>query len=365
MSLQADLESWQILAGVPGIGPVLFRQLVDRFGSAGRVLSASLAELCSLPNIDEKRAEAIQAAADASLPPGWSSLLEERGIGILTYREAAYPQRLLNIYDFPPLLYVKGRLTKADELAVAVVGSRRASSYGRRVAEKLAVGLAHYGVTVVSGLARGIDSMAHRGALSGGGRTIAVLGSGIDIIYPPEHGELAEQIAQHGAIVSEFPAGVGPEPGHFPRRNRIISGLSLAVIVVEASAHSGALLTARFALDQNRDVLAVPGNIDLPGREGPHQLIQEGAKLVHGVQDILEELPLTENVTPVMPTTEPAEDLSPEEQRLFALLTDQPALVNDLIAQSGLPPSETLTLLSSLELKGLVQQLAGKRFARQ
>lgn len=363
--MQVDLESWQRLGAAPGIGPVLFRQLVKHFGSPARVMSASVRELCSLPNIDEKRARAILAAADSPLPEGWSSLLEEPGVTILTYWDRQYPKRLRNTYDYPPLLYVRGQLKEADELAVAVVGSRRASSYGRRMAQKIAFDLAQRSVTVVSGLARGIDSTAHRGALAGRGRTIAVLGSGIDVVYPPEHRTLAEQIAQNGAVVSEFAPGTGPEAGHFPRRNRIISGLSLGVLVVEGRAQSGALLTARMALDQGGEVFAIPGPIDYPGSQGPHSLIQEGAKLVQEVEDILEELPLPGGVVDVRSPAKPVQNLSPEEEKLLALLTDQPAPVDHLITQSGLQPSKTLALLFSLEMKGLVQQLSGKRFAKK
>jgi len=363
--MQLDLESWQRLSAVPGIGPVLFRQLVKRFGSPAKVLGASRVELCSLPNIDEKRAQAILEAAGLPLKEGWSTLLQQLGVTILTYRDSNYPEKLLTTYDYPPLLYVKGQLTAADELAVAVVGSRRASSYGQRVAEKLAADLAYHGITVVSGLARGIDSMAHKGALAAGGRTLAVLGSGIDIIYPPEHRVLGEQIARCGALISEFPLGSEPDAGHFPRRNRIISGLSLGVVVVEAGLRSGALLTARFALDQGREVFAVPGSIDAPGSQGTHCLIQEGAKLVQKVEDILEELPVSGKVVDVKSPAQSMTDLSAEEGKLLALVTDQPVPVDNLIAQSGYQASETLSLLLSLEMKGLVQQLSGKRFVRR
>jgi DNA processing protein len=322
-------------------------------------------ELCSLPNIDEKRAGAILAAADSPLPAEWSSLLQELGVTVLTYWDARYPKRLRNTYGYPPLLYVRGHLTEADEPAVAVVGSRRASSYGRRMAHKMAFDLAQRGLTVVSGLARGIDCTAHRGALAGRGRTVAVLGSGIDVVYPPENRNLAEQIAQNGAVVSEFPPGTRPEAGHFPRRNRIISGLSLGVLVVEARVQSGALLTARLALDQGGEVFAIPGSVDHPGSQGPHRLIQEGAKLVQEVEDILEELHLPGRMLDVPSTARPVQDLSPEEEKLFTLLTDQPIPVDHLITQTGLLPSETLALLFSLEMKGLVQQLSGKRFARK
>jgi DNA processing protein len=363
--MQLDLESWQRLSAVPGIGPVLFRQLVKRFGSPAKVLRASRVELCSLPNIDEKRAQAILEAAGLPLKEGWSTRLRQLGVTLLTYRDSNYPRRLLTTHDYPPLLYIKGQLTAADELAVAVVGSRRASSYGRHVAEKLAADLAHHGITVVSGLARGIDSMAHRGALAAGGRTLAVLGSGIDVIYPPEHHTLGEQIVRCGALISEFPLGSQPDAGHFPRRNRIISGLSLGVVVVEAGLRSGALLTARFALDQGREVFAVPGSIEAPGSQGPHYLIQEGAKLVQKVEDILEELPVPGRVVDVKSHAQPVTDLSDEEGKLLALVTDQPVPVDNLIAQSGCQAAEILSLLLSLEMKGLVQQLSGKRFVRR
>jgi DNA processing protein len=296
---------------------------------------------------------------------GRPSLLEKRGVSILTYRDPGYPRRLLEIYDYPPLLYVRGQLTETDDLAVAVVGSRQVGSYGRRMAERIAFGLAQRGVTVVSGLARGIDSQAHRGALEGGGRTLAVLGSGIDVIYPPENRALAEQIARSGAVVSEFPLGTKPEAGHFPRRNRIISGLSRGVVVAAAGIRSGALLTANFALDQGREVFAVPGNIDCPGSQGPHHLIQVGAKLVQDVDDILEELQVPGRPLPRGAPSESAHDLSTEEKRLLDLLTDRPAPVDHLISRSGFQPSETLALLFSLEMKGFIQQLSGKRFVRK
>jgi DNA processing protein len=363
--MHADLESWQCLAAAPGIGPVLFRQLIKRFGSPERVLAASPEELCSLPNIDEKRARAILKSGQVRLPRGWPSLLERLGARLLTYRDPAYPQRLLTTYDFPPLLYVRGQLTEPDDLAVAVVGSRRASPYGQRVAESVSAGLVRRGITVVSGLARGIDSIAHKAALDNGGRTIAVLGSGIDIVYPGENQALAERIVEGGAIVSEFPLGTKPEPGHFPRRNRIISGLSLGVVVIEARIKSGALLTAHFALEQGREVFAVPGDINLPGTRGPHRLIQEGAKLVWRVDDILEEFPLPGKLVSREPSAEPALDVTADEGQILALLTDCPVPVDDLIDRSGLRPAEVLAALFSLEMKGIARQLSGKRFVRK
>jgi len=360
--MQPDMDSWQRLLAADGIGPVLFRQLVKRFGSPGQVLAASLKELCALPHIDEKRAQAILEAAKKPLSSSWTSQLERLGVTVLTCEEPNYPRRLLTINDYPPLLFVRGQFTERDDLAVAVVGSRRASTYGQRVAKRLVEGLVERGLTVVSGLARGIDSVAHRAALAAGGRTIAVLGCGVDVDYPVENSSLADRIAEGGAVVSEFPLGTEPEAGHFPRRNRLISALSFGVVVVEAREKSGALLTAHLAADQGREVFAVPGNIDQPRSQGPHRLIQEGAKLVQSVEDILEELPLPKETPLMNHVARPMEDLTLAEQKILDLMTDQPASVDDLIARSGLQPQEMLALLLSLEMKGRVQQLAGQRF---
>jgi len=272
--MHRDLDSWQRLGMAAGIGPVLFRQLVTHFETPGRVLRASCDELRSLPGIDARRAEAIHRAARTPLANRWRARLKTLGAEVRTYQDPEYPRRLLSIYDYPPLLYLRGAVRPVDELAMAVVGSRRASPYGRRVTRLLVAGLVRRGVIVVSGLARGIDTEAHRTALECGGRTIAVLGSGIDVIYPRENRALADRIAGRGAVVSEFAPGTTPEPGFFPRRNRIISGLSLGVVIVEARRRSGALITARYAADQGREVYAVPGPIDHPGSQGPHGLIQ-------------------------------------------------------------------------------------------
>jgi len=365
--MHRDLNSWQRLGMAAGIGPVLFRQLVTHFGTPGRVLRASCAELRGLPGIDAKRAEAIRQAAQTPLAKGWQDHLKELRTTVRTYRDRAYPQRLLSIYDYPPVLYLRGTIQPIDELAVAVVGSRRASPYGLRVTRRLVAGLIRRGVTVVSGLARGIDTEAHRAALECGGRTLAVLGSGVDVIYPRENRALADRIIDRGAIVSEFAPGTTPEPGFFPRRNRIISGLSLGVVIVEAHRRSGALITARFAADQGREVYAVPGPIDHPGSLGPHRLIQDGAKLVTGVEDIFEEIPQLRQAAdePKKGTGgHPEVILTPPEGQLFEALTDDPAAVDELIGRLRWEPSRLLAVLFSLEVKGLVRQLAGKRFIR-
>ena len=365
--MHRDLDSWQRLGTAAGIGPVLFRQLVTHFGTPGRALQASSDELRGLPGIDAKRAQAIRQAARTPLANGWQARLRRLRVTIRTYRDRTYPQRLLSIYDFPPVLYLRGTIRPADELAVAVVGSRQASPYGRRITRRLVAGLSRCGVTVVSGLARGIDTEAHRAALECGGRTIAVLGSGIDVIYPRENRALSERIAGRGAVVSELAPGTTPEPGFFPRRNRIISGLSLGVVIVEARRRSGALITARCAADQGREVYAVPGPVDQPGSLGPHLLIQDGAKLVTGVEDIFEEIPQLRRAARAAEEkagSAPGIALTAPERQLFEIITEDPAAVDDLIGQLQWEPSRLLAVLFSLEVKGLVRQLAGKRFIR-
>ena len=362
--MQPDLDSWQRLGAAAGIGPVLFRQLVSHFGSPGRVLQASTKALCGLPGIDAGRAEAIRQAARTPLPRDWRSHLGRLRAAVCTYGDRSYPQRLLSIYDYPPLLWIRGTIEPVDELTVAVVGSRQASLYGRRVTRRLVAGLVRRGVTVVSGLARGIDTEAHGAALDCGGRTIAVLGSGIDVIYPRENRALADRIAGSGAIVSEFAPGTTPEPGFFPRRNRIISGLSLGVVIIEARERSGALITARYAADQGREVYAVPGPIDHPGSLGPHRLIQDGAKLVCDVEDIFEEIPGLGRAVGAAREEGPRVNLTPQEEELYGALSDDPVAVDELIARLQWEPSRVLAALFSLEVKGLARQLAGKRFIR-
>jgi DNA processing protein len=363
--LHRDLDSWQRLGAAAGIGPVLFRQLVARFGSPHNVLTASFSELCAEPNINKARAAAIRQAARSVLPRDWPSRLKRLGAGLVTYVDRSYPQRLLTIYDYPALLYVRGEIMASDTWAIAVVGSRRASPYGQRVARNLSAGLVGRGFTLVSGLARGVDTAAHRAALESGGRTLAVLGSGVDVIYPPENRRLADEIAASGAVVSEFPPGTRPEPGFFPRRNRLISGLSLGVVVVEAGQKSGALVTAHIAADQGREVFAVPGDITRAGSRGPHHLIQEGAKLVRDVDDILAELPdRPHRVSAGLPGG-PRPGLAPQERELLDLITDDPITLDELVRLTGWGSSRVLAALLSLEMKSHIRQLAGKRFVRE
>ena len=284
-----DLEATFRLVLVPGVGPRTRRLLLDRFGSAAAVLSAAPSQLREVPGIGPKLTCAIVQAQQADV----RSILQdcrEHQIEIIADSEAAYPQLLREIYDPPGVLFVRGSLSPQDAIAVAIVGTRHASHYGLRQAERLARGLAAAGITVVSGLARGIDAAAHRGALAAGGRTIAVLASGLLNVYPPEHGELAEDIRGQGALVSESPPHSPPKSGAFPQRNRLIAGMSLGIVVVEAAQRSGALISAEHAMEQGREVFAVPGRVDNCTSRGCHRLIREGAKLVERVDDILDEL---------------------------------------------------------------------------
>jgi DNA processing protein len=278
----------------------------------------------------------------------------------VTWQDDDYPSLLKEIYAPPPVLYVKGALSPDDEWAVGLVGTRRATSYGKQVARMLAADLARGSVTVVSGLARGIDGIAHQAALDAGGRTIAVTACGLDQVYPPEHRKLAQAIVERGALVSDYPLGTRPEARNFPPRNRIISGLSLGVVVVEAGRRSGALITSEFALEQGREVFAVPGNIVSRSSVGCNRLIRDGARMVLGVQDILEELNLTMiEHQAVARTFLPAD---PTEAQLLSLVSDDPTHVDDICRQSKLPIHEVSSTLAMMELKGMVRQVGGMQY---
>ncbi len=342
----------------------MIKALLDRFGDPKRVLEASRRELARVDGIGEQLAGVIKETDVRGKVSRELKLIEEFNVSIVTIRDQSYPKNLRQIYDSPPLLYVRGNLQPRDDLAISMVGSRLATNYGRTVTERVAGDLARHGVTMVSGMARGIDSAAHRGALSVGGRTIAVLGCGVDIIYPRENRHLFEEIMAHGAVISEFPMSTPPEGVNFPRRNRIISGLSLGVVIVQASTRSGSLITARLALEQNRDVFAVPGNIGMAGTQGTNRLIKQGAKLVESAEDILEEI-----LPRLRPPGSASEDgdlpLEEEEERIFCLLEDEPIHIDSIIVQSGMSVSRVSAILLQLELKGLVQQLSGKRFVKK
>jgi len=363
------------LACVPRVGPLGRRALLDRFGSPDGVFAATAAELAEVAGIGATRAAAIVAMAHSDEPQRLLELCEDRQVGILRQGAADYPPLLATIHDPPGLLFVRGEILACDALAVAIVGSRHATAYGKRMAWQLAGGLARAGFTIVSGLARGIDAAAHRGALDAGGRTIAVLGSGVLAVYPPEHADLAREVVSQGAVIGEAPPLAPPFPGCFPQRNRIVSGLSLGVVVVEASDRSGALITARLAGEQGREVFAVPGPVDSRMSSGCHHLIRDGARLVQGVDDILEELgPLFETATTAdgRKVQSPAElKLDDVERRVLDGLDElagggagSAADIDELVAASGLAASQVLATIGVLEMRRIVRRLPGSRVAR-
>jgi DNA processing protein len=362
-----DIFYWLALSLTPGVGSVLIKRLLDRFKTPETVFRAPLKELMKIEGLGERVAGEIRKGPLEKSVKRELSLLEKVGGKIIAFNDDAYPKRLKDIYDPPALLYVRGELRREDELAVAIVGSRKTSPYGRWFTEKIGRDLACHGVTIVSGMARGIDSVAHQGALQGGGRTIAVLGCGIDVIYPSENRDLFHQIIEHGAVLSEFPMGSPPEGGHFPRRNRIISGLSMGVVIVQASAKSGSLITAGYALEQGREVFAVPGNVGAEGSRGTNQLINEGAKLVESSEDILEDvLPQWRPDGETAPKAEtPGRDLAGGEKILYELLGETPLHIDAIIRESQLDPGKVSSLLLNLELKGLISQWPGKYFSKK
>ena len=362
-----EIFYWLALSLTPGVGSIFIKRLLDRFGTPEAVFRAPLDKLLQIEGLGEKVAREIQKGPVDKRVEKELSLLKEVGGKIMTMKDVSYPNRLKEIYDPPPLLYVKGDLKKEDELAVAIVGSRKTTPYGKWMTEKMGQELARQGITIVSGMARGIDSHAHWGALSGGGRTIAVLGSGVDVVYPPENRNLYKRIMDQGAVLSEFPMSSPPEGGHFPKRNRIISGLSLGVVVVQAGMESGSLITANYALEQGREVFAVPGNVGSNSSRGTHQLIKDGAKLVESSEDILVEvLPQWSKEREASQDVErPVRDLTDEEKVLYGQLGETPLHIDALIRESHFDPGKVSSLLLDLELKGLISQWPGKCFSKK
>lgn len=346
---------------VPGIGPARIRRLLETFRSLEEAWTASPAAL-RRAGIPEKSLQILQTVRDEVDLEREEARLAEAGFTYVTWDDPTYPQRLLEIHAPPPLLYVWGSLEAGDRIAVGMVGTRKISSYGRAVTEDIATQLARSGITIVSGLARGVDACAHRAALQAGGRTIAVLGSGLNWIYPNEHRKLAKEIAACGAVISDYALDTRPEGRNFPPRNRIISGLSLAVVVVEAGETSGAFITADFAAEQGRDVFAVPGDIYRPGSRGTNRLIQSGAEPLLSAEDVLERLNIE-----LVARQEEAGDVLPEdpaERKVLALLSDQPLHVDELGVRSGMTPADVAALLAMLELKGRVRQVGGMQYIR-
>lgn len=355
-----DLKYWLGFNFVKGIGPAKIQALLDFFGTIGAAWQANEFQLRQI-GIDGRTIESFLKMRDELDLDGELARLQEKGIWLLVWDSPLYPRYLREAHNAPPLLFGQGELIEADRWAVAVVGTRRLTAYGRQVTHELVGGLVRSNVTIVSGLAKGIDSIAHEVAVDMGGRTIAVLGSGLDNIYPAQNRALADRIlAGHGAIISEYALGVKPDAKNFPPRNRIISGLSLGVLVVEAGARSGALITANFALEQNREVFAVPGNINSPASKGTNRLIQQGAKPVLDVEDILEELNLTMVLDQV--AVQQAVPDSAEEALLLNHLSRQPIHIDILSRECGLPTAMVSSTLTLMELKGMVQQVGGMNY---
>jgi len=350
---------------LPRLRAAIAREAFEHFGSAAGILAASTAELTALRGVGPALAGAVRGLDAERIGTEEAQRAEALGMAILTLEDQDYPQRLRLIPDPPRVLYRLGSLLPQDGAGIAVVGARAATLYGRTVAERLGCDLAAAGVTVVSGLARGIDGCAHRGALAGGGRTVAVLGTGLDRMYPPEHHRLAADIAKCGALLSEFPLRAEPEPWHFPLRNRVISGLARGVVVVEAAVRSGALGTADMALEQGREVFAIPGPITSPTSAGTNRLIRQGAGLVEGARDILDSFPdLAARLPAATPERAAVAGLSDSELQILGALGQAALPIDDIIRVSPDPAARTAALLTALELKGLVRQHPGKIFAR-
>ncbi|MDH4241000.1 MAG: DNA-processing protein DprA [Phycisphaerae bacterium] len=374
-----DIEKWLKLIRLDNVGPITFGKLISHYGSVDRALGASVSELAKIDGVGFKTAEQIAATRDKFDTTAELQLAEKLGVWIINLDDKRYPPVLKQIYDPPPVLYIKGSLTRQDSLCISIVGSRRCSIYGQEQSSRLAHFLASAGFTICSGMARGIDTAAHQGALSANGRTIAVQGCGLANIYPPENKKLFDLIAESGACISELPLQYEPLMENFPPRNRIISGLSLGTIVVEAGSRSGALITAKAAMDNNREVMAVPGKIDSPLSKGAHQLIKQGAKLIESVEDVMEALgyigqQLQSHVTEAAAkASEKVEtplfdasrlNLSVPEKTIYDYLSREPSHIDQIIAETDLAPGSINAGLISLRLKGLIKQLPGNLFLK-
>ena len=357
-----DIKYWIAFSRIPGLGAVRFRHLEAHFGSLENAWTAGLSDITAA-GIDRKTANSIMSQRPSISPDAEMERIERADVTVANWNDSMYPPRLKEISDPPPVLYIKGSILPEDERSVAVVGTRKPTAYGREVASQISGDLSRNGTTIVSGLARGIDAIAHRAALESGGRTIAIFGSGLDIVYPSEHSKLTADITATGALVSEFPLGTKPDARNFPRRNRLISGMTLGTLVVEAGEMSGALITVRHALEQNREVFCVPGNIFSPASLGTNLLIQEGAKLVLNYKDILEEL----NLSVVSYQIEMRELAQPTDESEALLLNQiglEPVHIDDIQRQTKLPITVVSSALAMMELKGLITQVGSMHFVR-
>jgi len=379
MTLDESQRDWLALTLIPGVGTTLFIRLLARFGSPTHVLSATEGALREV--VGPKLADRILHYRDVVDVEAQVRAMAQYDAHAIIMDDPAYPARLAEIYDPPLVLFARGELHDADQYSVAIVGTRNASAYGLRMAERLAGELAARGITVVSGMAAGIDAAAHRGAMDAGGRSLAVLGCGVDIVYPSDNADLMHQLVQHGAVLSSFPMGVKPSKGHFPYRNRIISGLCLGTLVIEAPPGSGALITARTAAEQGREVFALPGQVGNRNSLGPHALIREGAKLVETIDDMLVELDIpsgnrqpapttaptpavaAQTPSPAETTAAPKPNVSEVEKDVLSMLNPEGSFVDEIAMACRISVSEALSSLTMLELKGLVKQFSGKRFA--
>ena len=357
-----EIGYWVAFNLIPNLGTVGFRRLEAYFGSLEDAWSASSGQL-KASGLDDRAVRSIIGHRDAISPAREAERLDKAGVRAITWHDAEYPPRLKEIYDPPPIVYLRGSILHEDWRAIAVVGTRKATAYGREVAAMLTHDLARAGITIVSGLARGIDGVAHQEALRAGGRTLAVLASGLDTIYPPEHGSLAASIRESGALLSEHPLGTKPRAQHFPRRNRLMSGMTLGTLVVEAGEASGALLTVKHALEQDREVFCVPGSIFSPASRGTNHLIQQGAKLVYRHEDILEELNLSaiSHQMEMRSVLEPQDD---QESLLLGHISYEPAHIDEIRLRVQLPIDVVSSTLAMMELKGLVHQVGGMHYVR-
>lgn len=368
-----QLTSWLLLQSIDGVGDRTLLKLVQAFGSPARVFDAAPEELMRV-GCSQELAGAVRRGPSAKarhLADRQVTLVEQLHIHVVTLTDSLYPKRLRAIHDPPPVLYYTGTLHERDGMAVAIVGGRSATPAGRANTEEIAHELAQQGWTIVSGLARGIDAAAHRGALAGQGRTMAVLGCGVDQTYPPEHESLRKQIEAHGAVLAELPVGSPPQSHHFPRRNRIISGLSVGVLVAEAAMNSGSLITAKLALEQGREVFAFPGSVKEARCRGSNGLIKSGAKLIDCATDVMEELlpqvdPIFRARVTAGETASPArEGFGPDEQRIYEVLSHEAQSVDAVIEQTGLSAAQVAATMLALELRGYVRQLPGQQYLRR
>lgn len=362
---EQELKYWLAWNKISDIGPKRFHKLIKYFGSAENAWHTKSGEILKMLSLNNKISSRISEERNNINLEQELDLLDKHKVKVLTIEDDFYPQNLKEIHDPPPVLYFKGNIIEKDKNSISIVGSRKATYYGKMVAENLSKDLALVGLTIISGMARGIDTAAHKGALSVNGRTIAVLGCGIDVIYPPENRRLAKEIEESGAIITEFSFSALPERQNFPRRNRIISGLSLGTVVVEAEEKSGALITTDFALEQGREVFAVPGNINSSLSNGTHNLIKQGAKLINTYQDILEEIPgIITQKTNTKEINPEQFSLSEEDQIIYKIISNEPTHIDEIIEISKLSASKVSGALLNLELKDLIKEIEGKKFIK-